>query len=630
MCVKKFTIRKGKEKVRSMSSNSSDVYVIEDSHSSSSPRDSSYSSTAGSGADIVGNQAGLTRTSDANACSFAQASRMQIDTGTNTEEILESDAIGRLTGVVAELFHSVTGSTYQNKLSQGACNDVEGQITSSGNLTLLNLSQRLLELARRPPPSGHVKEALTDSSAAAYMDDEPEWLGAIQHSMERTRKFFSELDLTGAKIGLNTAFVATPTSSEAETTYRAPSGRPLSLAPEPLQCETEAFGNIKEELCKLQDSTAEVRLVLNKEGVDSIIPLYNELLALRSERRQNVVSSAEALRAYLITQEECFNQRLVVAEGRELLLSREINRNCAGGDGSTIETLARDVEKLSELSRELKRLRDEHQRHAEGQGLFYHSVSETGPERKRQRTSDEGFKTLLARQLQADEQVASLRRTAESYKSEVLEWKRRYELAVRSIDRPQDSAVFNSLLEEVRRSLLQETMQRSSSLCQLFGWKLISLDGNSASIALIGNPGIQLTLPVSESLSDERSSLATGIVLARKVMESCSLVRESQQGCCGVQQGSNRAEAGAQQESTQAELSGDADNCETAINVTDEVCKGLDKASDVDVCEEAKPAETVEVTEVEAELADSKVDEAPDKHTMSEAGAFYSGGLWEE
>ncbi|RNF15906.1 uncharacterized protein Tco025E_05341 [Trypanosoma conorhini] len=610
-------------RTQKMSSHSSDVYVMED---------SAASQTAGSAAS---QPEGLVRSSSFTSSKSsnggrggqpaAASARVMCTIGTNTEQQVEETVSSLLQSGIMGLMHTVAGDEFAYHMLQKSSQDVQRgcaerviRVAQGAVDALRELTMRQTTPMRvKEPPSGVVVE---DVGA------EPDWLTELRLSMAKTDSLLE--DITKQTEAVSTAVdAAKATGSIPMVPAAMPTVPPPSLqqAPSfspPPQAETERIQELEHELRSMQEQLAEVRVVFAKEGVDSVMPLYSELLSLRGAKREAALRDVESTMAYLATQQCCFEQQLETIERRKRALDLESCRRFYQG-GDAVVGLAADVEKLAQLGRQINLLRDEYRRRAAEVDPTVATTSTACRGEKRQRTSEDSFRVLLDRQSEKDEELMALREELNTQRRETEEWRRRYESAVQAMSPPQQSTFFTSLLRDVEGRVSQEAFDRCALLCRLFGWELLELKENTVSLARLGCAEEQLTLPMPEASGAERNAVARSIVLAKKVLEGSVVKR-------GERQESRHAD-----EEQYKEPGGRASTLEAKENA---------EAAATDVAREATPLQGDEDREVDerGEGADEAGAEAssqenplleeedtPDSPANLEP-SFYNSGLWEE
>ncbi|KAH9577660.1 hypothetical protein LSM04_003593 [Trypanosoma melophagium] len=618
-----------------MSSHSSDVYVMED------EEELSVQMPEG----LVDSHSTTPLESSAEELYSRKKTTCALRTvGTNTENYVEESVNSLLYNGIMELMRTVAGDGFSDNVSMKF--QQQRKHSSEKEIVMIkrNLIKRLGDIVADHSQSCRLPESSLDVTDTAIsvpvsttnttintteISAVPSWVAELQESMSVTEALLHELTKTTEnKETLDTSRKSSTILLGPPVTLATPSHSPLSSPPPPPPVvsslippeNTSRTEELEAELRKLHETTTEMRLILAKEGLDSVIPLYNELLELRELRRKTALKDAETTMAYLTTMECCFKQQLIAAEKSKRCLDLELTRRSCD-IGNTIATLVEDVEKLAQLSRDLKVLRSEYQRQVGLVDKNHYLSIDPVPGEKRPRTSEGSFKLLFEQQLEKEQQIQKLRQELESQKKETTEWRERYELSVQSTSLVRENTTFNSLLRNVDERLSTEANRKIAFLCHIFGWNLLGLTDKSIVIARIGCAEEKLTLSF-DSLKDENSALAMSIVLAKKVLENCSNRRE-------------------QQEYVQS----DKDNEED-----------LDDEGKMDDNEENKPTikevkdlelEEMDKTEVENEIYDTgkeevyAIDFSTDKNkeesTVKETPssdsaepAFYSGGLWDE
>ncbi|CCD17237.1 unnamed protein product, partial [Trypanosoma congolense IL3000] len=448
-----------------MSSHSTDVYVIEDSTASEySSAVQQISPHDGGGEDVDSSQRISTESCGSEESGEEATARIYVDVGTNTEGLSEPRAKEKVHAAVSELIDTIGQGAIRNDISKRDCNDAGKESRNIIIETQRYVSMQMGMLAKRPLPP--VEEERTPRQThECSQGNEPEWLCDIQAAIERVHDTFLEFGQREVDIPMrNSSPTVAQLSPAVETSRTFLPCDNVAVATHRVD-ENESIQQLRSEIQTLQEGMAEVHMIMCKEGVSSILPLYNELLSLREMARKEIVKDAVAVRSLLMMQEDHFRQQLGAAQKGMAYISRELNRKCCGSTESLVGTLVNDVEKLQELGCQLKRLREEHRGIPSGTDQVQHAASAMGPPNKKRRTSDDGFKPFLARLSQLGAQVATLQQEVETRKGECAKWRERYEFAIRSADVPQNNDVFNSLLDEVKRSLLEESKRKNASLC---------------------------------------------------------------------------------------------------------------------------------------------------------------------
>ncbi|EKG05266.1 hypothetical protein TCSYLVIO_003658 [Trypanosoma cruzi] len=611
--------------VKPMSSHSSDVYVMEDTEESlrTSPANSPLE-------DLVRSSSFTSLGSSNEKCGRhppAATARIICTVGTNTEKQVEESVSNLLRSGIMGLMHTIAGDEFAHHMLHKSRQDIQRsyieRITGLAQNTIKVLHK--LIACQSYPMRG--KES---ASEIAVLDEkaEPEWLSELQISIAKTDALLQ--GLTEKKKTLLTATDAAektcsiPTMPAARSNVRFAASQQTSSLPSPLQDKTGRMQELEHELRMLQEQMAEVRVVFAKEGVDSVVPLYSELLSLRAAKRQAALREVENTMAYLATQQCCFDQQLEVMERRKRSLEIEASRRFYEG-GDAVIGLMEDVEKLAHAGRKLNGLRDEYRRRVREVDPVVCANFSSFHGEKRQRTSNTNFSVLIDRQSEKDQEIMALRDELNAQRQEMEEWKRRYEAAVGEMSRPQESPVFNSLLQAVEDRLSQEAAQRCTLLCRLFGWELLQLTDDTVALARVGCAEERLTLPMPNLSGDETSAVARSIVLAKKVLEGSLVIRGECQKHEDAEEEHND-DAGEQAPTPK-------DNEEAEAGETVPTMKETPFPTNDDHDIEMEVDDSAETGEMDTE-APSEENPLVTENTVDSPGklepSFYSSGLWEE
>ncbi|ESL10187.1 hypothetical protein TRSC58_02084 [Trypanosoma rangeli SC58] len=598
-----------------MSSHSSDVYIMEDSAESANSqsrglvRSSSFTSSRSANGGC--------------SCQPATASaHVTCTVGTNTEQQVEESVTSLLQKGIMGLMHTIAGDEFAHHVMEKNFQDVERGCIEK----VIGAAQRMVdflhELAMRQTPQMRVKES-SPEVAVVDVNAEPEWLAELRLSMTKTDSLLEDMIKTNEN-ALTAVDAAKETSSipvvpAAVSVVPLPPQQVPSFPPS-LQAEAGRIQEIELELRSMQEQLAEIRVVFAKEGVDSVMPLYSELLSLRGAKREAALRDMESTMAYLATQECCFEQQLETIEKCKRALDFESCRRFYQG-GDTVLSLAADVEKLAQLGRQISLLRDEYRRCAAEVDPMVCTSPTPCRGGKRQRTSGDSFRILLDHQSEKDEEIMALREDLNAQRRETEGWRRRYESAVHAMSPPQESTLFTSLLHEVEGRVSQEASDRCARLCRLFGWELLELKDNAVSLARINCAEEQLTMSMPDASEAERNAVARSIVLAKKVLEGSVVNR------------------GERQESQHAD---EESNKEIGDEVSTLEAKEEAEPTEADLTKERPSSPSKEGHELDegADEADTIVAGAPPQEdfpledTSDSTGklepSFYNSGLWEE
>ncbi|EKF33883.1 hypothetical protein MOQ_002412 [Trypanosoma cruzi marinkellei] len=620
--------------VKPMSIDSSDVYVMEDAEeslctgSANSPLEDLVRSSSFTSLESSNEKCGRHPKQQPPPLPAAKATARTICTvGTNTEKQVEESVSNLLRSGIMGLMHTIAGDEFAHYMLHKSRQDIQQSYIER----ITKLTQNTVDVLHKLiPRQSYPTHGTESASEVAMMDNknEPEWLSELQLSLAKTDALLQGLTekqetvLTATDAAEATCLL--PTVPAARSNVRFSASQQISSVPSPLQDKTGRMQELEEELRMLQEQMAELRVVFAKEGVDSVVPLYTELLSLRAAKRQAALREVENTMAYLVTQQCCFDQQLEVLERRKKSLEVEASRRFYEG-GDAVNGLMEDVEKLAQAGRKLNALRDEYrQRVREVDPMLYTNFS-SFPGEKRQRTSHTNFSVLFDRQSEKDQEIMALRGELNTQRQEMEEWKRRYEAAVEEMSRPQESPVFNSLLRAVEERISQEAAQRCTLLCRLFGWELLQLTDDTVALARVGCAEERLTLPMPNPLGDETSAMARSIVLAKKVLEGSLVSRGECQKHEDAEEEQND-DAG-DQAPTQK------DNEEEEAEETVLTKEGTPFSTNDDHAFDTGVDDAAETGEMDTE-APSEENPLVAENTLDSPGklepSFYSSGLWEE
>ncbi|RNF00006.1 hypothetical protein TraAM80_07871 [Trypanosoma rangeli] len=603
-----------------MSSHSSDVYVMED---SAEPLTTGSANSQSRG--LICSSSFTSSRSANEGCSCQPApvpAHVACTVGTNTEQQVEEYVTSLLQRGIMGLMHTIAGDEFAYHVMEKTSQGVERSYIEQ----VIGAAQRMVdflhELGMRQTLPARVKEPLPEV-AVVDVNAEPEWLAELRLSMTKTNSLLEGIIKTNENA--STAVDAANETSSIPVVPAAMSVMPFppqqapSFSPS-LQAETGRIQELELELRSMQEQLAEIHLVFAKEGVDSVIPLYSELLSLRGAKREAALRDMESTMAYLATQECCFEQQLETIEKRKRALDLESCRRFYQG-GDTVASLAADVEKLAQLGRQINLLRDEYRRCAAEVDPMVCTSSTPCKGEKRRRTSVDSFRILLDHQSERGEEIMMLREGLNAQRRETEEWRQRYESAVHAMSPPQESTLFTSLLQEVEARVSQEASDRCARLCRLFGWELLQLKDNAVSLARISCAEEQLTLSMPDASECERNAVARSIVLAKKVLESSVVNRGERQESQHADEENNKEiedEVSTLEEKEEAEP--------TKTDLTKEIPSSPSKEGH-ELDEGADEADTIAAGAPQQE--DSPSENTPDSTAKLEP-SFYNSGLWEE
>ncbi|KEG12571.1 hypothetical protein DQ04_01611130 [Trypanosoma grayi] len=604
-----------------MSSHSSDVYVMESAAESSST--ASACAPEGLVRSHSCTHSESSSSSSREADRYRRAERPARAVGTNTEEHVEERVSSLLHSGIMDLMRTVAGDAFANQVARRDHYKMAQNSTEEITAVARSALNRLRELGVHHLHPKTVQRVPSEVAATDIVTAAPEWLEELQKRMEETDNLLHDLTVKAEKIPEEAAVSKTnilslvPAATPRAASHQSP---PSSWTPP--HDNGERIQGLEAELRKLQEEIAETRVVLAKEGVHSVLPLYNELLNLRETKQQAALRDAETTAAYLFTQDCCFRQQLDAIERRKKMLDHDSNSRCYNDDTAT--TLLEDVEKLAKLGRDLNQIRDEYQKHLTVIDMSHRAFPSPQPGEKRSRTSEDCFEALIERETQSNHQILSLRRELDAQMKETEAWKQRYEAAVKHVNPPQDSNLFASLLQDIEGRLSLEANRRCTLLCNIFGWKLLDMSIGSLTIGRMGCFDEQLTLPLGDSAKDERSVLATSIVLARKLLEGCGTLRGNQQGnssSLAVEGGAASNRESKVEESEEASTANEEEEestTATSVNISE---TGGEENHD--------PSENAEVDAEPPLQEDAVVKDSSPASAGNQEPSFYSSGLWE-